>query len=249
MNKFLSSCVRFLQLFVFLAVIFQSLGAAESSSASLAVSQTSSCLLARSQRVSDDLAASLRDALENSAAAQCKLLDSTLEQPFFSGSDSLWGNADSKMVLGLWLTRSIDGRELVVRGFDFESKLQFGMGKATTHNLTSDSAQETFLELINDVLEQFPYIGYLEGQEFFSWGLKRVVRQSRQNMATVELHSTHEFKRHPFLPIQLENEKSSYSMGKAVFRDDHLMFSKALSKELHRALDEKKRLWLKLVNE
>jgi hypothetical protein len=256
MKKILSPCVRFFTIAVFGAGSFLATSseilAAKNNSQKLDLTydvQATPCLLAHDEHVAEDVASSVRESLEKEFGAKCRLVEAPLQNPFTHGNEPMWAATDSKIIFGLWLSRSIDGRELLVRGLDFVSRLQFGMNKATTHNLTSDSAQEAFVLLAGVVIKQYPYIGVSTGRKFVAWNMGLSNSANADRSVGVEFLLAADPIRHPFLPIRIDDGSSSQTIGKGVFRQNRILLAKTNSKEFESALDGDKKLWLKRTHE
>lgn len=193
------------------------------------------CNLARSDRIPVELVSALRDELELNSSIKCKLLEVPITDPLGSSSSGLWAAPESSALWGLWMDRSNDGREFVVRGVDFQSHLQFGMNKATTHNLTTDSALEAFTRLAVSVVDQNSYQGVLQSKGFISWAPLE---------GDIGFFKDPVFDRHMLLPIRLDRSVSPKPMGRGRLVQDHLI----VDPSVQRALDGGERLWLKLIH-
>lgn len=248
MNKKLSFCVKFIARLSLLSAFVWAVFAPENilviAADVKATSEISACVLARSSRISDELFVNISDALKENV--RCRLNEAFVENPLLLGDEPLWGIHDGHTVVGLWVSRSIDGRELWIRGVDFVSQLQFGMEKATTHNLTNESALETFVQLIHEVFKQHPFQGIVWQKEFAVWGVDRSAFDELKG--ALYLPSANSL-RHPLLPVLMSERRKGDSVGAASIKGSELSRVNLKSKDAQRALDEGKGLWLKLSNE
>lgn len=195
------------------------------------------CLIARSDAASDETLDAVVEGLK-ALGLICQRRVAALTHPFDFTDGGYWGSSEKSFVVGLWLYQSKDGRSFTVRGLDFSSHLQFGMAKAVTQNLTSDSVRDTIMDLTLQVLRQTHMVGFLKRKTMFIWDT---------SIETLEAHYEREGVRHPLLP-KILSQNDSEVIAKARLRAGRIEWQFA-STVAEKALDEGKVLWLKQVHE
>ncbi len=122
----------------------------------------------------------------------CTQSEKIFERPFeLSQRKNFLGSAK---IFAVWIDQPRTGEEVIVRSFSPESGLQWGFAKARVGGLGASSLETIMSELIEELLDQMPYIGFIEGSHFFVWSKAPLFK------ARIVAKVPHE--KHPYLPVQ-----------------------------------------------
>ena len=156
------------------------------------------CVLSGSPRSEKPIVVAALARLNSRFSNACTLLSDQMEDPFSSSSQGVWRVHSLTASMGYWIDISSDGSEVTFRGIDLSSNLSWGQARAATTGISETSRVNVVKSVVDRVIEQFPFVGFVDGTKFFAWtklGSMKVHAVRRKNS-----------ERHPFLPFLLESE-------------------------------------------
>jgi hypothetical protein len=192
------------------------------------ISGNEHCFLLLSSKMTDEMRASVSQYF----GEDCNTLPASSEDPFSESGRSLWPAATG---LGFWVGYESRVQELMVRGFDLQTKWQFGSAKGSTVGVTNESINIMVKTLLSEVIKQHRMIGLIDSKGYWIW--------TETLPAHLEIVERKASKRHPFLPILVEMENKSLSAGSNIF----VQAGNLVGVPKNLSLDTKSSLWLKAV--
>lgn len=161
------------------------------------------CVFLSSPRVSSQVVSAGVDYLDVRFSGACEASSENMDDPFSPISSERWNALKAKYSYALWVDVTKDQKDVVVRGFDLAQGLQWGQAKATTSGILEDSLTSVIVHLLDQVIDQLPVVGWIEGGSFFSWSKAGFLKVVGVNPAGVV--------RHPYLPYVLRYQWTEVS--------------------------------------
>ncbi|MDB5038274.1 MAG: hypothetical protein JWQ35_1802 [Bacteriovoracaceae bacterium] len=194
------------------------------------------CVLAPSTHVDRAVASAALAQLNGRFHNSCNLLPDLVDGPFSDASMSIWKNQSGTSFLGFWLDIPPGGKEMILRGIDLKSLLQFGQARASIVGLSDFAGGSVAKSLVEQVIGQYPFTGYIENNGFFTWAKGPVVK-----VIAVKREET---QRHPFLPYLFDIPTLPIKNSFMVLDKSEGAWKLEVASNFHPSLGE--RLWLKI---
>jgi len=162
------------------------------------------CRLAASSAVSSEMLQLVETAIFDRLSLKCDL------------SDRKWGVAQdeiNKMTLSerrrtpFFFKVELDAvtGDLVVRALEGESGWQWGIVSARVDGLSASSQRAVLEDSIRRLIEQFPFLGFIDGETFFTW--------AEEEAKGLQLMRIQDRRLHPFLPAILTFQTEPAARG------------------------------------
>lgn len=194
------------------------------------------CALAISGRVDKAIEMAALSRLNARFHDACVLTSESMDDFFAETTMSEWKELGKSFSLAFWIDLVPDGSEVVVRAVDLASQLQWGQAKLSVISLSDRVLGNLLGEKIDRLVDEYPFVGFIENNEFFSW-----TKNPRLKVYVVDrLKAVH----HPFLTKLLRITSKEKPGASGVLAQDEVRKRWVLTFEKDVALTPD-RLWLK----